>query len=153
MAIFLVQHGKNKPKDQDPEQPLSEEGHFEVKRIANVAKEYHIPVKCIKHSGKKRAQQTAELFAAACTPTQDVAMMDGLGALDEITAIAAQLNPSDNVMLVGHLPFMEKLVSYLTTASTEHRVIQFQNGGIVCLDQNPGDEQWFVKWTLMPHIQ
>lgn len=153
MAIFLVQHGKNKPKDQDPEQPLSEEGHFEVKRIANVAKEYHIPVKRIKHSGKKRAQQTAELFAAACTPAPGVEMMDGLGALDEVTALAAQLQALDNVMLVGHLPFMEKLVSYLTTASTEYQVIQFQNGGIVCLEQNPVDKHWFIKWTLMPHIQ
>ncbi|MDY6993573.1 MAG: phosphohistidine phosphatase SixA [Pseudomonadota bacterium] len=153
MAIFLVQHGKNTPKDQDPEQPLSEEGHFEVKRIANVAKEYHIPVKCIKHSGKKRAQQTAELFAAECTPDPSVEMMAGLGALDEVTVIAAQLKPSDNVMLVGHLPFMEKLVCYLTTASTEHRVVKFQNGGIVCLDKNIDDKQWFIKWTLMPHIQ
>lgn len=68
MALFLVQHGKSLPKDKDPEKGLSEEGIEEVKRIAEVAKEYKVSVLCIKQSGKKRARQTAEIFAKALNP-------------------------------------------------------------------------------------
>ena len=57
-----------------------------------------------------------------------------------------------NLMLVGHLPFMERLTSHLITGSSENLVFKFQNGGIVCLDQDPGTDTWFIKWALMPNI-
>jgi phosphohistidine phosphatase len=55
-------------------------------------------------------------------------------------------------MLVGHLPFMERMTSFLITGSTENPVFKFQNSGIVCLDQDPETKSWFIKWTLMPNI-
>jgi len=63
MPLFLVQHGKNLPKEQDPEKGLSEEGKNEVERIAALAVRYGVSVSAIKHSGKKRARETAEIFA------------------------------------------------------------------------------------------
>ena len=59
MAIYLVQHGKNLPKDVDPEKGLSEEGKKEVERVASAAKRYGLNVASIRHSGKKRALETA----------------------------------------------------------------------------------------------
>jgi phosphohistidine phosphatase len=56
-------------------------------------------------------------------------------------------------MLVGHLPFMERLAAYLVTGSWERRIIKFQNGGIVCLDKESETGGWFIKWTLMPNIK
>jgi phosphohistidine phosphatase len=53
-------------------------------------------------------------------------------------------------MVVGHLPFMEKLVSYLSAGLVDKRVYKFQNSGIVCLDRENND--WFIKWTLNPDI-
>ena len=58
-------------------------------------------------------------------------------------------------MVVGHMPFMQRLVSYLTVGSEEIRVYQFQNSGIVCLDNSEGTDgklDWFIKWTLNPNI-
>jgi phosphohistidine phosphatase len=55
-------------------------------------------------------------------------------------------------MLVGHLPFMEKLTSYLVTGNADKTVFKFQNGGIVCLEEDVAKNSWFIKWTLMPHI-
>ena len=60
MALYLVQHGKSLPKDQDAEQGLSQEGMADVERIAGVAQGYGVRVRTIQHSGKKRARQTAE---------------------------------------------------------------------------------------------
>jgi phosphohistidine phosphatase len=150
MALFLVQHGKSLSKNQDPEQSLSEEGLSDVKRIANDAKEHGIPVSRIQHSGKKRAQQTADIFAAVLNPADGVQKISGINPLDDVSNFAEKINSTENLMLVGHLPFMEKLTSYLITGLVDKLVLKFQNGGIVCLDENNG--AWFIKWTLMPKI-
>lgn len=52
-----------------------------------------------------------------------------------------------------HLPFMERLTSYLITGSIEKRVFKFQNGGIVCLERDAGSGGWFIKWSLVPAIE
>jgi phosphohistidine phosphatase len=152
MALFLVQHGKSLPKDVDPDQGLSEEGVVEVKRIADVAKGYGVQVNCICHSGKTRARQTAEIFASALEPKQGVQEKSGLKPLDDVTAFATSINLQDNMMLVGHLPFMERMAAYLIANKTEKPVFKFQNGGIVCMDIDPDSQSWVIKWTLMPHI-
>ena len=79
----------------------------------------------------------------------------GINPLDDVRAFAAGIDAQANWMVVGHMPFMEKLVSYLITGSEEIRVYQFQNSGIVCLDcgeEKDGDPDWFIKWTLNPNI-
>lgn len=152
MALYLVQHGKSLPKEQDPEQGLSPEGIAEVERIAGVARGYGVQVSAIDHSGKKRARQTAELFAVALQPPQGVRERPGLNPMDDVTPVAGELDPQDNLMLVGHLPFMERLASYLITGKTDNLVFKFQNGGVVCLDKEPAGNLWFIKWTLMPQV-
>jgi phosphohistidine phosphatase len=55
-------------------------------------------------------------------------------------------------MLVGHLPFMERLTSFLITGSIDKPVFKFQNSGIVCLDKDPEPQAWVIRWALMPKI-
>ncbi len=153
MALFLVQHGKSLSKDIDPEQDLSKEGILEVEQIANTARRNGIRVSRIEHSEKKRAQRTAEIFAAALNPRDGVQERNGLKPLDDVTAIADQISSKHNLMLVGHLPFMERLTSYLITGSTDKPVFKFQNGGILCMDQDMDTHTWFIKWVLMPYIE
>jgi phosphohistidine phosphatase len=152
MALYLVQHGKSLSKEQDPEKGLSEQGLRDVEGIADVARAYGVKVSRIQHSGKKRARQTAELFASALNPEQGVHERNGLNPLDDVTIIAGDLSSEENLMLVGHLPFMEKLTSYLITGADDKTVFKFQNGGIVCLDYDAEKRSWFIKWALMPHI-
>ncbi len=155
MALFLVQHGISVPRDVDPEKGLSELGVEETKRIAPVAKGYGIPVATIVHSGKKRAEQTAQIYHKALGLKNPMEAISGINPLDDVRIFAAGIDPKANWMVVGHMPFMEKLVSYLTTGSEETRVYQFQNSGIVCLDARQGENQepdWFIKWTLNPNI-
>jgi phosphohistidine phosphatase len=72
--------------------------------------------------------------------------------MDDVAACAAKLDPDENVMLVGHLPFMERITSYLITGSIDQPLIKFQNSGIVCLDKDPETQAWVIKWALMPNI-
>jgi phosphohistidine phosphatase len=153
MALYLVQHGKSLPKEQNPDQSLSEEGLAEVRRIAGVAAGYRVRPLAIRHSGKTRAEQTARVFAEALLPEGGNAEpISGIGPVDDVSPVAGTLRTEDNLMLVGHLPFMERLTGFLVTGSSERLVFKFQNGGIVCLDKRPEDPFWFIKWTLMPKI-
>ncbi len=152
MALYLVQHGRSFSKEQDSEQGLTQTGIDEVKLIAQVAKGYQVPVDTIFHSEKKRAAQTAELFSAALQSDKNIQQISGIKPLDDVQAFAATLTNADNTMYVGHLPFMERLTSYLVAGSIDLTVFKYQNGGIVCLEQSGDSETWFIKWTLMPNI-
>ena len=150
MALFLLQHGKSLPKDKDPNKGLSEAGIHETERIAQVAKGYGVHVSSIAHSGKTRAFQTADIFASALKPEGGLQKISGLNPLDDVTAFA--VDSTEDRMLVGHLPFMERLTAYLITGFIERPVFKFQNSGIVCLDKDPDTLSWVIKWALMPQI-
>ena len=155
MALFLVQHGFSAPKDVDPERGLSGQGRLETERIAQVTSGYSIKVERIVHSGKKRAEQTASIYHDSLSIKTPLESISGINPLDDVRAFAENINPEVNFMVVGHMPFMQRLVSYLTVGSEEIRVYQFQNSGIVCLDNSEGPDgklDWFIKWTLNPNI-
>jgi len=155
MALFLVQHGKSAPKTEDPQKGLSSEGRKEILGLAPVARGYKIPVTRIYHSGKARAVQTAQLYHQALGTSHPLETLAGINPLDDVRAFAATLDPGAGWMVVGHMPFMQRLVSFLTTGDEQIRVYAFQNAGIVCLDavKTDGDHwDWFIKWTLNPNI-
>ena len=152
MSVLLVQHGKSLPREQDPDRGLSREGIHDVERIAEVARGYGVNPVSISHSGKKRAKQTAEIFASALSPEGGLHEKKGLKPLDDVKIFAESLKGQDNIMIVGHLPFMGRLTSFLITGDVERPVFRFQNGGIVCLDEDPEVRGWVIKWTLMPEV-
>ena len=152
MALYLVQHGRSLPRDVDPDQGLSVEGVSQVERIAGVAKGYGVSVTRILHSGKQRALQTAIIMGSILEPRGGIQAADGLAPLDPVEPWAERLKPGEGLMLVGHLPFMEKLASFLVTGAEVPMIFKFQNGGIVCFDRSPEASSWFIKWALMPNI-
>jgi len=152
MAVYLVQHAECLSKDQDPEKGLSDLGTANATRIAEVAAGYKVPVARIFHSGKKRARQTAEIFSSFLNPSEGLASITGIKPLDDVGIFGDKLDSTANTMVVGHLPFMEKLTAYLITGSPDTPVFKFQNAGIVCLDIHPDSGTWVVRWALMPNI-
>ena len=152
MALYLIQHGKSLPKDQDPDQGLSAEGIAETERIAKLAKDDGVAVSQIRHSVKTRARQTADIFANALNPEQGIQEVSGIKPLDDVAEYAADIDPAEDIMLVGHLPFMERMTAFLITESIDNPVFKFQNSGIVCLDKDPQAQTWVIQWALMPKI-
>ena len=152
MALYLIQHGKSLPKDQDPDQGLSQEGIAETQRMAKLARDHGVVVSQIRHSVKTRASQTAEIFAKALNPQEGIQEVSGIQPLDDVAEYARLLDPGQNIMLVGHLPFMERMTSYLITGSIDKPVFKFQNSGIVCLDKDAEGQSWLILWSLMPKI-
>jgi len=152
MAFYIVQHGLSLPKDQDPEKGLAPEGIADVRRIAEVAQHYGVKVARIVHSGKKRALQTAEILADVLKPGAGIEKIGGINPMDEVAEFAPQVDFQANTMVVGHLPFLERLTSFLITGQQKPVVFKLQNGGILCLDQIENQDTPAIKWALMPSV-
>ncbi len=58
---------------------------------------------------------------------------------------------SEDTMVVGHLPFMGRLVSHLVAGSEEANVAAFQPGAVVCLERADGDG-WALAWMVRPEL-
>ena len=152
MAIYLVQHGKSLSKAQDPQKGLSAQGIEDVRRIAQVAAGYGIGVSEIRHSGKQRALQTAQIMGDILAPKKGVRSDQGLNPMDDVKIYSQTLDISSNCMIVGHLPFLEKLAAYLVTDQQERPIFQLQNGGILCLGHHQDSVQAVILWAIMPNI-
>lgn len=151
MNVYLVQHAEAKSKDQDPDRPLTNQGRRDAEAVAGVAAKLDIEVGQIRHSGKTRARQTAEIMAEALSPSGGVAAVSGLGPLDNVQPVARDLEAADgSLMLVGHLPFMERLAGYLLTGDPERTVVDFTKAGIVNLKREEGN--WQVEWIITPEV-
>ena len=152
MAFYIVQHGLSLPKDQDPEKGLAPEGIEDVRRIAEVARNYGVTVGSILHSGKKRALQTAEILADVLKPSGGVRETTDIKPLDDVAEFAPRIDFQAHTMVVGHLPFLERLTSFLITGQQELVVFKLQNGGILCLDRIDSQDKPVIKWSLMPTV-
>ncbi len=65
MKLYLVQHGEARSELEDPERSLTARGEEETRKISDATKRLSIRPAKIYHSGKKRAEQTAGIIAAA----------------------------------------------------------------------------------------
>lgn len=152
MSLYLVQHGRCRPKTEDPEKSLTEEGKKETERIADVAAGYQVRVSRILHSGKMRAHETAEIFEIRLSPTGGSESCSGMNPMDDVHAFANNLPLDQDIMLVGHLPFMQRLIGLLVCGDPERTVFKLQNSGILCLDSPSGEKNPVIRWALMPSV-
>ena len=152
MKLYLVQHAKAASKQVGPERPLTEEGHQDIKKIAAFIKPLNLCVDYLWHSGKKRASQTAEILAKVVKINEALTARDNLGPIDDVTLLADELmSAQQDVMIVGHLPFLDKLASLLLAGSESSNTIAFKQGGIVCLERREKN-QWQVDWMITPEL-
>jgi len=152
MKLYLVQHAEAVTKEVDPQRPLTEQGKRDVERLAVFLKNAGIQLGRVIHSGKRRAQQTAERLAQVLAPELELEMSGLLNPNDNPKAFDWQSESWDtDTLIVGHLPFMAKLVSHLL-AEDENRILcGFVPGSIVCLESHH-DGQWQLNWMLRPEL-
>ncbi len=148
MTAYFVQHGLALEKEKDPNRPLSHAGREDVKRIARQLKRQQVIINEICHSGKTRAEETAQLFAAEqgnCA----LRKITGMNPNDDIRQFAKNLR-FDEVMYVGHLPHLDKLISYLIVGNSHQSIVQFVNSCVVCVKKT--ENQYEIAWHLTPFL-
>jgi phosphohistidine phosphatase len=153
MRLYLVQHGESVPEETDPNRPLTEKGRADVFKAARFLRDAGIKIDVIWHSTKLRAKQTAQLIAEAVLPRKGMLEKTGLAPNDPVDKMKEEIlkDNQENVMLVGHLPFLGKLASLFLTDSESHHLIGFRQGGVVCLDQMDKGG-WFIAWIAIPDL-
>jgi phosphohistidine phosphatase len=148
MAVYFVQHGLALSKEKDPNRPLSPEGKRDVERITSYLGKFQLTVREVCHSGKTRALETAQIFSNQFKGSS-ICQLSGMSPNDDVKETASMLN-IENTMYVGHLPHLEKLISYLITGDESKQVIKFVNGGVVCVEKN--DSGFYINWYLKPSL-
>ena len=152
MKLYLVQHAKAASKDVDPERPLTDEGRQDIQKVAAFIEALDLEVDFLWHSGKTRAAQTAEAFAEVVNIGAQMTARDGLSPNDDVAAIKDELvSKQDDVMIVGHLPFLSKLASLFLTGNEAAGTVAFQQGGIVAFEQ-PAEDRWQINWMVIPEL-
>jgi len=140
-------------KDEDPDRPLTEKGLTDIKRVATyVAKKAVIKVGIIVHSGKVRAQRTAEEIYEVLTDTATVTSVKDLEPMSDPAIWAEKIGEQEkDIMLVGHLPHLAKLAALLLCGDANKQIVSFEMAGMVCLEK-VGKEKWAVKWMITPEM-
>ena len=153
MNLYLVQHGKAKLTEEDPQRSLSDKGQADIEKVAAfVAESTPIRVSRIFHSGKNRTQQTAEILAQHLNPPNGVTAIEGLEPLAYPSICENRIaGETEDIMLVGHLPHLDKLSATLVCRDKAKSVIAFQNGGVVCLTADESGN-WRIGWMVTPQM-
>ncbi len=149
MRLYLVQHGEATSKETDPNRPLTGKGKKDVSRMAKFLKRAGTKVIATWHSEKLRAIQTAQILGKAVSV--EIVKQGGLAPNDPVDKWLEELNTRvKDVMIVGHLPFLQKLVSLLLVEDESSRLITFRPGGVVCLEREEG--KWSLIWMVPPEL-
>ena len=152
MFLYLVQHGEAKREEDDPQRGLTDKGFKDVARTAVHAQKLGLKVSIIHHSGKARAMQTAQILADYLEPAKGSSPADALAPMDDPAVWAARIaGMNEEVMLVGHLPYLARLAGLLLCGDKEKTLIDFKMGGIACL-KRLDDGRWAVEWMIVPEL-
>jgi phosphohistidine phosphatase len=152
MKLYLAQHGNAVAKEEDPARPLSEQGERDVRSMASRLGDAGIQVTRVWHSGKLRAVQTAEILAKETLSGRKAECIKGLGPNDPVAEFATDADVWDeDTLVVGHLPFMSRLLSLLLVDDAGHELVRFSPGSVVCLERDATD-RWVLAWMLRPEL-
>jgi phosphohistidine phosphatase len=147
MEFYLVRHGEAVSQTVNGQRPLTPGGRRDVARIGRAAAQHGIQPSQIFHSGLLRAQQTAEILSESLGRVEGVHELVGLRPDDDPVIAKAELESSTvSLMLVGHLPHMSRLVSFLVAGDTGRELVEFAPATVLGLSYE--DYRWKILWKL-----
>ena len=150
MRLYLVRHGTAKRKEEDPLRPLSDIGEKEIRIIAKYALNKGVKVDRIFHSEKLRAEQTAQIYSSYLKPQKPTTYADSLAPMDDPRIWMNRIEGrEDDIMLVGHLPYMSVLSDLLLTDGQGRSQLDFHAGGTACLHRDIS-RKWKLEWMINP---
>ncbi len=151
MQVYLVQHGEALAKEIDADRSLSPKGESDVAGMAKFLKGI-VTVNKVLHSGKTRARQTAEILADTVSKNGNINAVNDINPNDPVEQFATQMDEwTEDTLVVGHLPFMAKLVAQQVSNNEANIITAYQPGSIVCLARDE-EGNWQILWMLRPEL-
>jgi phosphohistidine phosphatase len=160
MEIFLLRHGLAADRDSlafknDAARMLLPKGQKQIKKVSRALAEMDLEFDLILSSPLLRAAETAEIVASGLNSKKRLKFSDTLEPeKDPIQLISRlqKLKPTPNsILLVGHEPFLSRLVSLLTTGGPDLH-LDFAKGGLCKLqvDMLRANKCAALEWLLTP---
>ncbi len=160
MNLYLLRHGLAVEPGthnfvQDSERPLTPKGERKLGQIAEAMKALGLSFNLILSSPYLRARQTAEIIAEAYRARKRLQFTDALtptGNLKELVGLLHAADPApDCVLLVGHEPYLSKLISLLVSGDTDVQ-ITLKKGGLckLAIESLKHGRCASLEWLLTP---
>lgn len=149
--LYLMRHGEAETDTViDAQRRLTAKGRATVGRVAGRLLEAQIRPDTIEHSGLVRIRETAEIMSHRLGAMREY--VAGLQPSGDVLAAARRLiaRPERSVLVVGHLPFLARLVSHLLTGEADEDLFHFRAGAVAVLRN--GDGRWTLEWFLAPSL-
>lgn len=150
MNLYIMRHGEAAPNAVDSERLLTAYGVESIERLAAYCAQGRLQCSSIWNSPLKRAEQTAVIMhehLGLKLPREVVSDIQPGGDPDVVRALVEQQR--QDLLLVSHLPFVDRLTSLLLSGRSRD-MVHFRPGTIVALEAIAG--QWFLSWCLHPKM-
>lgn len=154
MRVYLIRHGEATPEKADnTDYPLSEKGKEDIRHIATFLAKQPLEIKHIFHSGILRAKETAEMIAKKINFNGEIEVYTEMQPYDSISTLASMVNQaSEDIIIVGHMPFLGLLLSKLVTGDEHQDVLYLHKGTTVCLERIEHSTTWLIEWCITPEV-
>ncbi len=160
MNIYVLRHAKAVEHGDpaypiDSDRPLTTEGKKKMRQIALGMKRLGLSLDLILSSPYVRARQTAEIAAQALQKTKKLKfsanLESGADPADLVDELNKHYRSCQSLMLVGHEPYLSRLISKLVTGDS-HLALDFKKGGLAKMttDSLQYAQCASLEWLLTP---
>jgi phosphohistidine phosphatase len=138
MNIFILRHGIAAERDEwdsrdDSLRPLTGEGEKQLRKISRAMKKMELEFDLILSSPYERAKTTAEIIADGLKFKKPLKLSENLAVEGDPQELVHEINAlkpqPTSLLLVGHEPYLSRLVSQLTSGESDVN-IDFKKAGL-----------------------
>ncbi len=157
MRAYLLRHGEAEPTHPDADRVLTSAGQKEIEKMAQTLRfRPKLLPQRLWVSPLTRAQQTAELFCGIAGISLAPETRNDLVPNANPARTARELQKSgDSLLIVGHNPHLEILLSYLLTGRSDGLLLVLNTGSLACIEFprfGPTPETSFLRFLLSPNL-
>lgn len=161
MNLFILRHGiavdpGTPGYENDADRPLIPKGERRLRAAAAAMEKMELSFDVILSSPFIRARQTAEIVADELKWKKRIEIFDGLvpgGNPKALIHVLKELKPApENILLVGHEPYLGRLISLWVAGHADAAAIEMKKGGLCKLEAielHPG-QCARLAWLLTP---
>ena len=157
MRFIIVRHGEAEYHNEDDTRKLTPRGRKEAESTGRFLNYLNVKPRYIIHSIKERSHATALIISEILNATNGLHFEKNAGPDGDLHHIMdIVMNVEDPVILVSHIPLVNKISNYLLSGDHTRTILRFDTGTVLILDRNNNfksghiSNQWRIYSFLKP---
>ena len=161
MKLYILRHGDaaehGDPRYKETERPLTPKGIQRTRQLTHALRQMDVSFDAILSSPLTRAQETAEIVMRGLRLQGKLDLTEHLtpfGSMENLVAHVNAIRPSpDNVLLVGHEPYLSGFISLLCVGGP-NLALKLKKGALCRLEVEHLEcaKCAVLEWLLQPRI-